>query len=153
MKSASSFVIYCEDDFSRCAWLAQGGANESIPLYMGCAFMAKLFPGKRQIAEVIIVCSVLRCFELCIFSAKIVLCLHHFRKLHYRTLDIETLFSPDSCFWWLLFEELQGTPYSFLLFSLLISLAGLFWILSCFNAHFNTQIVAELPSHSCQSKA
>lgn len=59
-------------------------------MYMG-AFMAKPFPGKRQIAEVVTVCNVLRCFELCIFSAKMLLCLHHFLKLLYKTLDIETL--------------------------------------------------------------
>lgn len=33
-----------------------------------------------------------------------------FLKLLYKTLDIETLLSPVSCFWRLLFEELQGAP-------------------------------------------
>lgn len=155
MRNAPSLVIYCGDDFSRCAWLAQGGVNGSIPMYMDGCIYGQTISREKANAKVVTVCNVLRCFELCIFSAKILLCLHHFLELLYKTLDIETLLSPDRCFWWLLFEELQGAPYSFLLLSLVVCLClvGLSRILACFHAHWNTQIVAILLSHSCQSKA
>lgn len=129
--SAPSLVTYCEDDFSRCASLAQKSKWKHLTVN-GCIYIqtisrerANYRGGNCVQCSQVLWASFFFCKIFTVFTSFFKTPLQNLQNFSHRNTH-PWMAAAGGC--WLLSEKQWGAPSSFLLLSLLIPLTGVFWI-------------------------